>query len=94
MFPDWLQTFFQNSSQYSKSIGHLMKKTIWFCSSSFLVLLLPILVQLEFSQVAEMQAAQTRQVDSDNKNILYFILLSDSSWTISPNWIKSNVDNV
>ncbi|CAF0835441.1 unnamed protein product [Rotaria sp. Silwood1] len=62
MFPNWLQTFFQNSFHYSKYFGQFIKKTIWFCSSSFIILLLPILVQLEFSQVAEMEAAQTRQI--------------------------------
>jgi hypothetical protein len=62
MFPNWLQILFQNSYQYSKYFGQFMKKSIWFCSSSFIVLILPILIQLEFSQVAEMQIAQTRQV--------------------------------
>ncbi|UJR27266.1 hypothetical protein I4U23_008561 [Adineta vaga] len=62
MFPNWFHRFIQNSYQYSKSIGTFMKKSIWFCSSSFLVLILPILVQKEFSQVAEMQAAQTREI--------------------------------
>ncbi|CAF1147650.1 unnamed protein product [Rotaria sordida] len=62
MFPNWLQTLFQNSNHYAKYFGQVMKKTIWFCSSSFIVLLLPILLQLEFSQVAEMEAAQTRQI--------------------------------
>ncbi|CAF1236454.1 unnamed protein product [Adineta steineri] len=62
MFPNWLHRLFQNSYQYSKYIGPFMKKSIWFCSSSFLVLILPILVQLEFSQVVDMEAAQTRQI--------------------------------
>jgi hypothetical protein len=63
MFPNWFQTLFQKSYRYSKYFGQFMKNSIWFCSSSFLVLVLPILVQLEFSQVAEMQTAQTRQVN-------------------------------
>jgi hypothetical protein len=46
-----------------------MKKSIWFCSSSFIILILPILVQLEFSQVAEIQAAQTRQVKSSSHKV-------------------------
>ncbi|CAF2353916.1 unnamed protein product [Rotaria sp. Silwood2] len=62
MFPNWLHTLFQNSYNYSKHFGQLMKKTIWFCSSSFIILLLPILLQLEFSQVTEMEAAQARQI--------------------------------
>jgi Asp-tRNA(Asn)/Glu-tRNA(Gln) amidotransferase C subunit len=64
IFPNWLQMLFQNSYQYSKYVGQFIKKSIWFCSSSFIILILPILVQLEFSQVAEMQVAQTRQVKS------------------------------
>ncbi|CAF0756587.1 unnamed protein product [Adineta ricciae] len=62
MFPDWLHRFAHKSYQYSKYAGAFMKKSIWFCSSSFLVLILPILVQMEFSQVADMQAAQTREI--------------------------------
>jgi hypothetical protein len=68
MFPNWLQTLFQNSYQYGKYFGQFIKKTIWFCSSSFIILILPILVQLEFSQVIETQVAQTRQVKSLTQN--------------------------
>jgi len=63
MFPNWFHTLFQKSYRYSKYFGQFMKKSIWFCSSSFLVLFLPILIQLEYSQVTEMQTAQTRQVN-------------------------------
>jgi hypothetical protein len=67
---------FQNSYQYSKYVGQFIKKSIWFCSSSFIILILPILVQLEFSQVAEMQIAQTRQVKSPTTKIRFFYFYS------------------
>jgi hypothetical protein len=75
MFPDWLQRLFRNSYPYSKYFGQFIKKSIWFCSSSFVILILPILVQLEFSQVHELQAAQTRQVNFTIKNLYLFIHL-------------------
>lgn len=59
MFPNWLHRLFQNSNYF----GPFIKKSFWFCSTSFIVLILPILVQHEFSQVVEIQAAQTRQVN-------------------------------
>jgi hypothetical protein len=92
MFPDWLQRLFHNSYENSTYFGHFIKKSIWFCSSSFLILILPILVQLEFSQVTEMQAAQTRQVNLKNPIFLYDVLFRlDSSWTIGSNWHWSEI---
>ena len=66
MFPDWLQNIFRNSSH----IGQFVKKSIWFCTSSLLVLILPILVQLEITQVNELQTAQTREVKQNERNFL------------------------
>ena len=64
MFPDWFISLSRRSFHYSQHAGHWMRRALWFCSSSLLVLVVPILVQLEVSQVAEMQADQTRQVTS------------------------------
>ena len=63
MFPDWFIALGRGSFHYSKQAGHWMKRALWFCSSSLLVLVIPILVQLEMSQTAEMQADHTREVN-------------------------------
>ena len=84
MFPDCLQTLFQNFYYYSNYLGQIMKKSIWFCTSSMIVLLLPILFTLEFSQFNEMEAAQTREVKSNiQKNFsLVFLSLSTSFFLV------------
>lgn len=94
MFPNWFIRFCQTSFQYSKYFGQFLKKSIWFCSSSFVILILPILVQFEFSQVTEMQAAQTRQVKSLS-TILFSMKISlriDPSWTNRSNWSWSKIN--
>lgn len=94
MFPNWFIRFCQNSFQYSKYFGQFLKKSIWFCSSSFVILILPILVQFEFSQVTEMQAAQTRQVKSLSTNHCSMKISRhlDSSWTNCSNWSWSKLN--
>ncbi|CAF1547374.1 unnamed protein product [Didymodactylos carnosus] len=66
MFPEWLRNFsghlFHYSFSYSTRFAKIFKGAAWFLGSSFVVLVLPILVELELSQVAEYQAAQTRQI--------------------------------
>ena len=94
MFPNWFIRFCQNSYQYSKYVGQFLRKSIWFCSSSFIVLILPILVQLEFSQVTEMQAAQTRQVENLSETFSLARLFAssvDSSWPNRSNWSRSKM---
>lgn len=94
MFPNWFIGFCQNSYQYSKYVGQFLRKSIWFCSSSFIVLILPILVQLEFSQVTEIQAAQTRQVKF-SRFVRSFDFFSsfriDSAWSNCSNWSWSKI---
>lgn len=62
MFPEWLQRVFVKCHHYSICAGKFIKNSIWFCSTSFIVLLLPVFIQFEIFQVAESEATQARQV--------------------------------
>ncbi|CAF0786069.1 unnamed protein product [Didymodactylos carnosus] len=76
MFPEWLRNFSGQLFNYSFSLKKTVKGAAWFVGSSLVILVLPILVELELSQVAEYQAAQTRQM-STSRYFRFFNFIID-----------------
>ena len=85
MFPESVRrgayTAFRGIGGVAKWLYNFTGRTIWILSTSFVLLAVPIIVEVERGHAAEMQLRQQRQVSS--LRVLFYYWQSTDSWKFS-----------